>query len=194
MFRYFSILFFVFGLQTSVANAAEMPRVRLVTSMGEIVLALDSDKAPKTVENFIGYVKNGFYDGTLFHRVIDGFMIQGGGFNQEFEKKMTQPPISNEADNGLKNERGTIAMARTGDPHSATSQFFINVNDNHNLNHSAKSQRGWGYAVFGRVVEGMEVVDRIRVVPTTTYGYYRDVPAKPVVIESAVLEPPKSTE
>ena len=194
MIRFFPLLFLVFGLQMSVANAAETPRVRLVTSMGDIVLALDADKAPKSVENFLGYVKNGYYDGTLFHRVIDGFMIQGGGFDREFEKKMTQPPISNEADNGLKNDRGTIAMARTGDPHSATSQFFINVKDNPNLNHTAKSARGWGYAVFGRVVEGMEVVDRIRVVPTTTYGYYRDVPAEPVVIESAVIEPPKSTE
>ncbi|HSS66405.1 MAG TPA: peptidylprolyl isomerase [Gammaproteobacteria bacterium] len=188
MIRFFPILFLVFGLLTGVAHAAEPPRVRLITSMGDIVLALDADKAPKTVENFLGYVKNGFYDGTIFHRVIDGFMIQGGGFNRDFDKKMTQPPISNEADNGLKNNRGSIAMARTGDPHSATSQFFINVKDNPNLNHTAKSQRGWGYAVFGRVVEGMEVVDRIRVVPTTSYGYYRDVPVEPVVIESAVVE------
>jgi peptidyl-prolyl cis-trans isomerase B (cyclophilin B) len=189
MIRFFPILLFGLSLVSSVANAGETPRVRLVTSMGSIVLALDADKAPKTVENFLGYVKNGFYDDTIFHRVIDGFMIQGGGFNQDFDKKMTQPPIPNEADNGLKNERGTIAMARTGDPHSANSQFFINVKDNPNLNHSAKSQRGWGYTVFGRVVEGMEVVDRIRVVPTTTYGYYRDVPAEPVVIKSAVVEP-----
>ncbi len=194
MIRFFPILLFGLSLFTSVANAAETPRVRLVTSMGSIVLALDAEKAPKTVENFLGYVKNGFYDGTIFHRVIDGFMIQGGGFNQDFDKKMTQPPIPNEADNGLKNERGTIAMARTGDPHSATSQFFINVKDNPNLNHTAKSQRGWGYTVFGRVVEGMEVVDRIRVVPTTTHGYYRDVPAEQVVIKSAVVEPLKSKE
>jgi len=194
MIRFFPILLFVFAVLTGAANAAEMPRVRLLTSMGEIVLALDADKAPKTVDNFLGYVKNGFYDGTIFHRVIDGFMIQGGGFNRDFDKKMTRPPISNEADNGLKNDRGTIAMARTGDPHSATAQFFINVKDNPNLNHTAKSQRGWGYTVFGRVVEGMDVVDRIRVVATTTRGYYRDVPVEPVIIESAVVEPAKSTE
>jgi len=194
MIRFFPILLFVFAVVTGTANAAEMPRVRLLTSMGEIVLALDADKAPKTVDNFLGYVKKGFYDGTIFHRVIDDFMIQGGGFNRDFDKKMTRPPISNEADNGLKNDRGTIAMARTGDPHSATAQFFINVKDNPNLNHTAKSQRGWGYAVFGRVVEGMDVVDRIRVVATTTRGYYRNVPVDPVIIESAVVEPAKSTE
>jgi cyclophilin family peptidyl-prolyl cis-trans isomerase len=127
MIRFFPILLFGLSLFAGVANAGETPKVRLDTSMGIIVLALDADKAPKTVENFLGYVKNGFYDGTIFHRVIDGFMIQGGGFNPDFDKKMTQAPIPNEADNGLKNKRGTIAMARTGDPHSATSQFFINV-------------------------------------------------------------------
>lgn len=194
MIRFLTILIFASGLLAGSANAAETPRVRLVTSMGEIVLALDTEKAPKTVENFLGYVKNGFYDGTLFHRVIADFMIQGGGFTRDFDKKMTQPPIPNEADNGLSNDRGSIAMARTSDPHSATAQFFINVKDNPNLNHTAKSPRGWGYAVFGQVVEGMDVVDRIRAVPTTTYGYYRDVPAEPVVIESAVVVPAKSTE
>lgn len=194
MRRYFPILLIVFGIAIGNANAAEAPKVRLVTSMGDIVLELDADKAPKTVENFLGYVKSGFYDGTLFHRVIDGFMIQGGGFTRDFDKKSTAPPIRNEADNGLKNNRGSIAMARTGDPHSATSQFFINVEDNANLDHRGKSQRGWGYAVFGRVVEGMEVVDRIRKVSTTTYGYYRDVPVEPVSIRSAVVVPGKSTE
>ncbi len=188
MIRLLPKLILVTALLSCAASAAETPRVRLVTSMGEIVLALDADKAPKTVENFIGYVKSGFYDGTLFHRVIDDFMIQGGGFNRDFDKKSTRPPIANEADNGLKNERGTIAMARTSDPHSATAQFFINVADNDSLDHKAPTPRGWGYAVFGRVVDGMDVVDRIRAVPTTTYGNYRDVPAEPVVIESAVME------
>jgi peptidyl-prolyl cis-trans isomerase B (cyclophilin B) len=194
MIRFFPISLFVLALLTGSASAGEAPKVRLVTSMGDIVLALDADKAPKTVDNFLGYVKNGFYDGTIFHRVIDGFMIQGGGFDGNFAKKTTQSPILNEADNGLKNDRGSIAMARTGDPHSATAQFFINVKDNSNLNHTSKSPRGWGYAVFGRVVEGMEVVDRIRVVPTTTRGYYRDVPVDPVIIESAVVETAKPTE
>jgi peptidyl-prolyl cis-trans isomerase B (cyclophilin B) len=194
MIRLFPVLLFVSALLTGTAGAGEMPRVRLVTSMGDIVLALDDDKAPKTVENFLGYVNNGFYDGTIFHRVIDGFMIQGGGFNRDFDKKMTQPSIPNEADNGLKNDRGSVAMARTRDPNSATSQFFINVKDNPNLTHTAKSPRGWGYAVFGQVAEGMDVVDRIRVVPTTTHGYYRNVPVEPVIIESAVVEPAKSME
>ena len=194
MIRLFPAVLFVLTLLSGAANAAEMPKVRLVTSMGDIVLELDSEKAPKTVDNFLGYVKNGFYDGTIFHRVINGFMIQGGGFDRDFDKKTTQPPIGNEADNGLKNDRGTIAMARTSDPHSATSQFFINVKDNPSLDHTSKSPRGWGYAVFGRVVEGMDVVDRIRVVQTTVHGHYRDVPAEPVVIESAVVESAKSTE
>ncbi len=194
MIRFFPILLIVFGLLVGKADAAEAPRVRLTTSAGDIVLELDPDKAPKSVENFLGYVRGGFYEGTIFHRVISNFMIQGGGFTRDFDKKTTQAPILNEADNGLKNDRGAIAMARTGDPHSATSQFFINVQDNPNLNHTQKSQRGWGYTVFGRVVEGMEVVDRIRAVPTTNYGYYRNVPVEPVVIQSAVVEPAKSTE
>lgn len=194
MIRFFPIIFIVFGLLAGKADAAEAPKVRLTTSAGNIVLELDPDKAPKSVENFLGYVRSGFYDGTIFHRVISNFMIQGGGFTRDFDKKATQAPIPNEADNGLKNDRGTISMARTGDPHSATSQFFINVQDNPNLNHTQKSQRGWGYTVFGRVVEGMEVVDRIRAVPTTNHGYYRNVPVEPVIIQSAVVEPAKSTE
>ena len=194
MIRLIPSLVLVSVLFTGAVHAAEPPKVRLVTSMGDIVLALDAERAPKTVENFLGYVKNGFYDGTLFHRVIGNFMIQGGGCDRDFDNKKTRPPIPNEADNGLKTVRGSIAMARTGDPHSATSQFFINVEDNTNLNHRDKSRRGWGYAVFGRVVEGMDVVDRIRAVPTKTYGYYRDVPADPVVIKSAVVEAAKSTE
>ncbi len=164
---------------------ADGPRVRLVTSMGEIVVELDAEKAPRSTENFLAYAKDGFYDGTLFHRVISTFMIQGGGFDRDFNRKQTRPPIPNEAQNGLSNRRGTIAMARTRDPDSATAQFFINVVDNVNLNHTAPTQRGWGYAVFGRVVAGMEVVDAIRAVPTGRQGRYSDVPVEPVVIESA---------
>ena len=165
--------------------AADGPRVRLVTSLGEIVVELDAEKAPRSTENFLAYAKDGFYDGTLFHRVISTFMIQGGGFDRDFNRKQTRPPIPNEAQNGLSNLRGTIAMARTRDPDSATAQFFINVVDNRNLDHTAPTQRGWGYAVFGRVVAGMEVVDAIRAVPTGRQGRYSDVPVEPVVIESA---------
>ena len=157
--------------------------------MGDIVITLDAKKAPATVSNFLKYVESGFYDGTIFHRVIDGFMIQGGGFSEDFEE-----PIKNEADNGLKNVRGSIAMARTSDPHSATSQFFINVADNVNLDYRSSTGRGWGYAVFGRVVEGMNVVDEIRKVKTTFKGPYRDVPVTPIVIKQAIIEPPGKTE
>ncbi len=176
------------------AGAAEGPRVRLETTMGNITLALEAEKAPKSVENFLGYVRSGFYDGTLFHRVIGGFMIQGGGFSEDFDRKGTEAPIPNEANNGLKNLRGTLSMARTSDPHSATSQFFINVADNQTLDHKGTTSRGWGYAVFGRVVEGMEVVDRIRKTPTAMKGRYRDVPVTPVVISRAVVESAKNTE
>ena len=171
-------------------QAADAPRVKLSTSMGEVVIELAPEEAPATVANFLTYVKDGFYDGTIFHRVIATFMIQGGGFTPEFEKKPTRDPIRNEADNGLANDRGTVAMARTGDPHSATAQFFINVVDNAFLNHTAPTPRGWGYAVFGQVVEGMDVVDRIRAVGTANRGPYQNVPVTPVVIESAsVVEP-----
>ncbi len=163
------------------------PRVRLVTSAGDVVLELAPEKAPATVSNFLGYVRDGHYDGTIFHRVIEGFMIQGGGFDQDFRQKPTKDPIRNEADNGLGNARGTIAMARTGDPHSATAQFFINVVDNPFLDHKAPDARGWGYAVFGRVVEGMDVVDRIRTVPTGNRGPFQDVPRENVVIRSATI-------
>jgi peptidyl-prolyl cis-trans isomerase B (cyclophilin B) len=169
------------------AHAADAPRVKFATTQGVVVIELAQDKAPQTVENFITYVKDGFYDGTIFHRVIGNFMIQGGGFTEDFVQKPTLAPIKNEASNGLANKRGTIAMARTGDPHSATAQFFINVVDNDALNHTAPTGHGWGYAVFGRVVEGMEVVDVIRNVPTTSRGAYRDVPQKPIVISSAIL-------
>jgi peptidyl-prolyl cis-trans isomerase B (cyclophilin B) len=172
-------------------QAENMPRVRLVTNLGDIVLELDQAKAPKTVENFLSYVKEGFYKGTIFHRVIDGFMIQGGGFTQNYQRKATHPPIENEANNGLKNDRGTIAMARTSDPNSATSQFFINVVNNDFLNYRSSTPNGWGYAVFGKVVEGMDVVDAIRRTPTGSGGPFpKDVPQKPIIIQSASIENP----
>ena len=162
--------------------------IKMNTNYGTITLALDHDKAPVTAANFEQYVKDGFYDGTIFHRVIDGFMIQGGGMMSGMIEKQTREPIKNEADNGLKNERGTIAMARTNDPHSATAQFFINVKDNGFLNHSSPSPQGWGYCVFGRVVDGMDVVDKIKGVKTGNAGYHSDVPVEEVVIESVVVE------
>lgn len=167
---------------------SDMPRVRLVTNLGDIVIALDQAKAPRTVENFLAYVNEGFYNGTIFHRVIDGFMIQGGGFTQDFHKKGTRAPIKNEANNGLKNDRGTIAMARTNQPHSATAQFFINVVNNDSLNFRSETPRGWGYAVFGKVVEGIEVVDAIRRTPTERRGMHENVPLTPVIIESASMD------
>ncbi len=163
------------------------PVIKLETTMGDIVLELDAEKAPKTAANFVQYVEEGFYDGTIFHRVIDGFMIQGGGFDAKMEQKPTHDEIENEADNGLKNLKYTIAMARTMDPHSASSQFFINVNDNHFLDHSGKNMQGWGYAVFGKVVEGTEVVDKIKGVATGTFGYHENVPLEPVMITKATL-------
>ena len=162
--------------------------ITLHTNFGDIKLELDFDKAPKTAANFQQYVEEGFYNGTVFHRVIDGFMIQGGGFEPGMKQKSTRSTIENEADNGLKNENGTVAMARTMDPHSASAQFFINVSDNHFLNHSGKTQQGWGYAVFGRVVEGMDVVNRIKGVATTRKAGHQDVPAEDVVIEKATVE------
>ena len=157
------------------------------TTFGDITVELDAEKAPKTVANFLSYARDGFYDGTIFHRVIDNFMIQGGGFDTDMQQKSTGEPIENEADNGLKNDFGTIAMARTMDPHSATAQFFINVKDNDFLNHSGKNMQGWGYAVFGKVVDGMEVVDQIAKVPTGTHGPHSDVPQDPVTIEQVTL-------
>lgn len=162
--------------------------IRMKTSMGEITLELDHDKAPKTCANFEQYVKDGFYDGTIFHRVIDGFMIQGGGFEPGMKQKPTRDPVENEADNGLKNDRGTIAMARTQDPHSATAQFFINIFDNNSLNHTSPSPQGWGYCVFGKVIDGIEVVDAIRDVETGRNGMHADVPVEDVVIESVTVE------
>ncbi len=161
-----------------------MKRVRMLTSYGAIILELDEQRAPKSVENFLAYVREGFFDGTLFHRVIDNFMIQGGGFNAGMTQKATHAPIENEAMNGLRNERGTVAMARTSDPHSATSQFFINVVDNDFLNYTAPSPAGWGYCVFGKITDGMTVVDRIKGVPTGSRGGHKNVPLTEVVIES----------
>jgi len=164
-----------------------MAKVLLKTNKGDITLSLDSDKAPKSVANFLEYVKSGHYDGTIFHRVIDNFMIQGGGMAPGMKQKPTGAEIENEANNGLKNERGTIAMARTSDPHSATAQFFINVNNNDFLNHTAPNAQGWGYAVFGKVSDGMDVVDAIRKVKTGNAGFHQDVPTEDVVIEKATV-------
>ena len=178
------------ALLVPAAHAAD-PKVQLSTSLGDIVLELDEQRAPQSVRNFLDYVDSGFYDQTLFHRVIEGFMIQGGGFNQKYQKKSTRPPISNEAYNGLRNNRYTIAMARTTAPHSATSQFFINSEDNRNLDHTGTTQRGWGYAVFGRVIEGKDIVDAISRTRTGPGGpFSRDVPVEPVVILSATRYEP----
>jgi peptidyl-prolyl cis-trans isomerase B (cyclophilin B) len=157
----------------------------LTTNHGDISIELDYEKAPKTAANFEQYVRDGFYDGVIFHRVIDGFMLQGGGFTPGMKQKDTRVTIENEADNGLKNLTGTLAMARTMDPHSASAQFFINVKDNSFLDHSAKTSQGWGYAVFGKVVDGMDVVNKIKGVKTTSRGGHQDVPEKDVIIESA---------
>jgi len=173
---------------------AQNPRVEVRTNMGSFLIELYPDKAPKTVANFLGYVKDGSYDGTIFHRVIDGFMIQGGGFDTSMRQRPTRAPIVNEAGMalaaGLHNTLGSVAMARTSDPHSATSQFFINVKDNGFLDFREPTAQGYGYAVFGRVVEGMDAVLRISKVPTRTVGMYENVPQRPVVIESAKLKSP----
>ncbi|MDE3020598.1 MAG: peptidyl-prolyl cis-trans isomerase [Pseudomonadota bacterium] len=161
--------------------------VRLHTNFGMITLELDSERAPETVENFLEYVRTGYYDNTIFHRVIDGFMIQGGGFTSDMRQKPTRDPIANEAGNGLKNEIYTVAMARTNEPHSATSQFFINVSNNDFLNFSAPTTRQFGYAVFGHIAEGQEVIDTIRQVKTGSRGMHQDVPVEPVVIERAEI-------
>jgi peptidyl-prolyl cis-trans isomerase B (cyclophilin B) len=162
--------------------------VTLHTSLGDITLELDAEKAPETVANFLQYARDGFYDGTIFHRVIDNFMIQGGGMNADMTQKPTRAPIANEANNGLKNKTGTVAMARTNDPHSATAQFFINVKDNDFLDHRAPTAQGWGYAVFGRVVSGMDVVDKIRKVATGSKGFHQDVPRDAVTIERVSID------
>src|SRR5215467_6086064 len=162
-----------------------MNRVILHTNHGDITLALDAENAPATVANFLQYVRDGHYDNTVFHRVIDGFMIQGGGFAPGMQQKPTRAPVANEAANGLKNERYTVAMARTSDPHSASAQFFINVADNDFLDHRSRDAKGWGYCVFGRVVGGMDVVDRIKAVATGDRNMHQNVPKQDVVIERA---------
>ncbi|WP_312852283.1 peptidylprolyl isomerase [Zwartia sp.] len=163
------------------------PRVKMSTNQGDFIISLNAAKAPKTVENFLAYVKDGFFDGTIFHRVIDGFMIQGGGFEPGLKQKPTKAPVENEANNGLKNDKYTLAMARTSDPHSATAQFFINVANNDFLNHTAPTAQGWGYAVFGEVVEGKDVIDKMKGVPTANSGFHQNVPTNDVVITKAVV-------
>ena len=164
-----------------------MSNVLMHTNFGDITIELNYEKAPITAANFEQYVRDGFYDGVIFHRVIDGFMVQGGGFDVSMDQKETRANIENEADNGLKNDEGTLAMARTMDPHSASAQFFINVGDNAFLNHTGKDSQGWGYAVFGKIVEGMDVVNTIKKVATTSKSGHQDVPADPVVIDSATM-------
>jgi peptidyl-prolyl cis-trans isomerase B (cyclophilin B) len=161
--------------------------ITLHTNYGDIVIELDFDKAPKTAANFKQYAEEGFYTGTIFHRVIDGFMVQGGGMTEDMEQKKTRDQIQNEADNGLKNVEGTLAMARTSDPHSATGQFFINVKDNSFLNHTAKTAQGWGYCVFGKVIEGMDVVNKIKTVKTGSKGHHQDVPKEAIIIQNVTV-------
>lgn len=192
--RLLTALSFLFSAAIYAAN----PQVEIKTNFGNIVLELYPDKAPKTVENFLSYVKDGYYSGTVFHRVIPGFMIQGGGFDRTLKQKPARQPIENEATNGLRNEVGTVAMARTPDPHSASTQFFINVGNNAFLNHTARTSQGYGYTVFGKVVKGIEIVNRIATAPTGLAGPFpSDVPKVDVVIEEVKLitaEPAASTE
>lgn len=169
------------------SSMSTAPRVKLDTTAGEIIIELNATEAPVSTENFLTYVRDGFYDNTIFHRVIDGFMVQGGGFEPGMKQKSTGEPIENEANNGLKNDKYTLAMARTNDPHSATAQFFINVANNDFLNHTAPTAQGWGYAVFGKVVEGQDVVDQIRGVKTGNSGFHQNVPTEDVVIEKATI-------
>jgi peptidyl-prolyl cis-trans isomerase B (cyclophilin B) len=184
----FCFLPFTAGATKPTDTGESTVTVRMQTNKGTIVLQLDAEKAPETVANFVEYAKSGFYDGTIFHRVIPAFMIQGGGFQPGMTQKATRAPIKNEADNGLKNDLGTIAMARTSDPHSATAQFFINTKDNAFLNHKAPNAQGWGYCVFGKVTEGMEVVQEIEKVATGARGGHQDVPKDDVVIEKVTVE------
>ena len=191
--RVFGLMMILFSLLSVNVHAAQNPKVVLETSMGDITLELYPDKAPATVKNFLTYTNEKFYDGTVFHRVISGFMIQGGGMTADMNEKPTHSPILNEADNGLKNDRGTIAMARTNDPNSATAQFFINAKDNTFLNFRSKTIEGYGYCVFGKVTKGLDVVDAIEKTPTTTKGFFQDVPAKPVIIKKAYRLKEKKT-
>jgi peptidyl-prolyl cis-trans isomerase B (cyclophilin B) len=186
----FTLLTAMFLTLAAPVTAGAQPQVRLETTKGLIVLELDREAAPQTVENFLTYVREGYYNGTIFHRVIKGFMIQGGGMLPGLVAKAGRAPIRNEASNGLQNKVGTVAMARTSDPHSATSQFFINTKDNPSLDFKSRSRSGWGYCVFGRVVQGMAVVERIASTPTMSVSGYKDVPRRAVVIERAVLVEP----
>ncbi|MCG8530231.1 MAG: peptidyl-prolyl cis-trans isomerase [Desulfovibrionales bacterium] len=181
-----ALLFATFTSSAALAKGDPV-LIKFETTMGNFVVELDVENAPKSSQNFEQYVKDGFYDGTIFHRVINNFMIQGGGFDAEMNQKPTREPIENEADNGLKNNTYTLAMARTQDPHSATAQFFINVKDNDFLNHSGKTVSGWGYAVFGKVVEGTEVIDAIKGVETGNFGFHQDVPKEQVTILKAYV-------
>ena len=183
------LLVLLVALLLSPVALAANPQVELKTSMGTVVIELYPDNAPKTVENFLQYVKDGFYDGTIFHRVIPGFMVQGGGFTPNFQQKTTRPNIRNEAGNGLRNAVGTVAMARTADPHSASAQFFINVSENDFLDFKSPDDKGYGYTVFGRITTGMDTVEKIVKVPTATVGAHQNVPRQPVVIERARLLP-----
>ena len=173
------------GIPEPTTQNGDTNMIKLTTNHGDILIELDTEKAPETSANFEQYVRDGHYDGTLFHRVINGFMVQGGGMDTDFREKATRAPVKNEADNGLKNVTGSIAMARTNDPHSATAQFFINVKDNGFLDHRAPNPQGWGYCVFGKVTEGMDVVESIKAVKTGNRGMHQDVPAENVVIEKA---------
>jgi len=186
MHRLYLLLFAIFFSATAFAAN---PLLEVKTSMGTISIELYEDKAPKSVENFLQYAKDDFFNGTVFHRVIPGFMIQGGGFTPEMKQKDTRGPITNEAKNGLKNQTGTLAMARTNDPHSATAQFFINLKDNSFLDYPGRD--GWGYAVFGKVVQGFDIVQKIAMVPTSNAGPHQNVPTSPVLIESVKLLPAK---
>jgi peptidyl-prolyl cis-trans isomerase B (cyclophilin B) len=190
IFRKLALVFFFFALTTgcNAMNESKNPTVKVETSKGEIVLELFADKAPKTVENFLAYVKDGFFDGTVFHRVIPNFMIQGGGFTPDMKEKPNKDAIENEANNGLKNDTGTIAMARTSNPHSATSQFFINVKDNDFLNFSSETQQGWGYCVFGKVIKGMDVVQEMEKVETGSSGMHQDVPKDPITMTKVTIQ------
>ncbi len=183
-----SLIAFCLLLLSANAIASSNPLVKIITNKGDIEVELNREKAPKSVKNFLSYVKSGHYNGTVFHRVIKGFMIQGGGFNQQFQKKPSQQAIVNEADNGLKNNRGTLAMARTNVPHSATAQFFINTADNNFLNHTSKSARGWGYAVFGKVTKGMAVVETIENSKTGAKApFASDAPVQDIIIQKVEI-------
>ncbi|MBN2038216.1 MAG: peptidyl-prolyl cis-trans isomerase [Chitinispirillaceae bacterium] len=186
MKRYCSALIAVVSL-AGICFAQTRPQVKLETTLGDIVIELNATRAPKTVENFLAYVNSGFYNGTIFHRVIKTFMIQGGGFTEDLQQKSSRPPVANEADNGLRNLRGTVAMARTPNPHSATSQFFINTVDNAFLDFKSKTDQGWGYCVFGKVVKGMETVDAIAKTPTTMRNGMGDVPGTAIIIKKATV-------